>query len=66
MKKPIIGFGIAVVTLAGLAFIAQNLFVNDQKTAPFTAMNTQNNGQSIAPTLGTTQIPAGYYRTPCP
>ena len=34
MKKPIIGFGIAVVTLAGLAFIAQNLFVNDQKTAP--------------------------------
>jgi hypothetical protein len=66
MKKPIIGFGIAVVTLAGLAFIAQNLFVNDQKTTPFTAMNTQNNGQSIAPTLGTTQIPANITEPPAP
>ena len=34
MKKPIIGFGIAVVALAGLAFVAQNLFVNDHKSVP--------------------------------
>lgn len=57
MKKPIIGFGIAVVALAGLAFVGQSLFVNDHKTVPFTAMSSQNNEESIAPTLHTTQAP---------
>jgi hypothetical protein len=66
MKKPIIGFSIAVVTLAGLAFVAQSLFVNDHKTVPFTAMSSQNNEQSIAPTLNTTQAPVDITEPPAP
>ena len=66
MKKPIIGFGIAVVALAGLAFVAQNLFVNDHKSVPFTAMSTQNNEHSIAPTLNTTQAPVDIIEPPAP
>lgn len=66
MKKPIIGFSIAVVTLAGLAFVAQSLFVNDHKTVPFTAMSAQNNEQSIAPTLNTTQAPVDITEPPAP
>ena len=67
MKKPIIGFTAAVVALAGLAFIGQNLFVSDKtQEAPFAALSKQNNDTSIAPTLNTTQAPANITAPPVP
>lgn len=67
MKKPILGFTVAVVALAGLAFIGQNLFVNDQtQEGHFSALSQQNNEQSIAPTLNTTQTPVNVATPPSP
>lgn len=67
MKKPIIGFTAAVVALAGLAFIGQNLFVSDKaEDAPFAALSKQNNDTSIAPTLNTTQTPLNVNAPPPP
>ncbi|HQV22212.1 MAG: hypothetical protein H6996_11895 [Moraxellaceae bacterium] len=66
MKKPIIGFIVGVTALGGLAFIGQSLFVNDHKSVPFQAMTTQDNEQSIAPTLHTTQAPVDITEPPTP
>ena len=67
MKKPILGFTVAVVTLAGLAFIGQNVFVSDKtQETPFAALSKQNNDSSIAPTLNTTQAPSNITAPPAP
>lgn len=65
MKKPIVSFVIAIISLGGLAFVAQNLFVNDHKTTPFHAMSQPHNQQSIAPSL-TTQAPLDINAPPAP
>lgn len=66
MKKPIIGFTIAVVTLAGLAFVGQALFVDDSPKPVFNTMSEQANDTSIAPTLHTTQAPMDVIEPPAP
>jgi len=66
MKKPIIGFSIAVVALAGLAFVGQNLFVDDNQKPSFNAMSEQNNDSSLAPTLNSTQAPVDISEPPAP
>jgi len=67
MKKPILGFTVAVVALAGIAFIGQSMFVTDQtQDTHFSAMTQQNNDNSIAPTLNTSQAPVNVTAPPAP
>ena len=58
MKKPIIGFTVAVVVLASLAFIARTWLVDSSKAPSFAMSSSTNAETGIGPSLNSEQAPS--------
>jgi hypothetical protein len=66
MKKPIIGFGITVVVLAALAFMARTWLVDDS-TKPFSlGKSPVSTATGIGPSLNSEQAPSNVATPPEP
>ncbi len=57
MKKPIIGFTIAVVTLASLAFITRMWLVDDSSKPSFAISSPNNTSSNLGSSLHSEQVP---------
>jgi hypothetical protein len=66
MKKPIIGFTVAVVVLASLAFIARTWLVDSSKAPSFAMSSSTNAETSIGPSLNSQQAPSNIAEPPAP
>jgi hypothetical protein len=66
MKKPIIGFTVAVVVLASLAFIARTWLVDSSKAPSFAMSSSTNAETGIGPSLNSQQAPTNIAEPPTP
>lgn len=66
MKKPIIGFTVIIVVLAGLAILGQGLLTSDNKTPVFSAMTPSSNSPTIGPSLSAQHAPTNLAAPPQP
>lgn len=67
MKKPIIGFTVIVVALAGIALVGQNWLGGEDKKLPiFAGMSPHSDAPNIGPSLNAQQVPTNISAPPAP